>query len=153
MIGDELPLFERYFPGGINSIRGFKTRTLGPRETGVRPAGRRSINTDPIGGSQQLIVNNEIIFPIVAALGLKGVVFFDAGNAWLDSDGMDVGDLRYAAGAGVRWLSPLGPLRIEFGIPLNTKKHDKTSRRALLVRRAALAHGPRHDTAARRRQS
>ncbi len=124
--GNELPLFERYFPGGINSVRGFKTRTLGPREPIRNPQGEEE-DTDPIGGSRQLIVNNEIIFPIVEPLGLKGVVFFDAGNSWLDSDGWDVGDLRYAAGAGVRWQSPLGPIRIEFGFPLNKDKEDKTS--------------------------
>ncbi len=126
VIGNELPLYERYFPGGINSVRGFQTRTLGPREPVFEPQGNE-INTDPIGGSRQLIVNNEIIFPIVEPLGLKGVVFFDAGNAFLDSDGWNVGDMRYAAGAGVRWQSPLGPIRIEFGIPLNKKSDDKTS--------------------------
>jgi len=126
VIGHELPLFERYFPGGINSVRGFKTRTLGPREPVFNAQGEE-INTDPVGGSRELILNNELIFPIVEALGLKGVVFFDAGNAWLDNDGWDIGSLRYAAGAGIRWQSPLGPIRIEFGIPLNKKKHDKTS--------------------------
>ena len=126
VIGHELPLFERYFPGGINSVRGFKTRTLGPREPVFDPQGKE-INTDPVGGSRQLIVNNEFIFPIVEPLGLKGVVFFDLGNSWLDSDGWAIDDLRYAAGAGVRWQSPLGPIRIEFGFPLNRKKHDKTT--------------------------
>jgi outer membrane protein insertion porin family len=126
VIGHELPLFERYFPGGINSVRGFKTRTLGPREPVFNPQGEE-INTDPVGGSRQLIVNNEFIFPIVEQLGLKGVVFVDAGNSWLDSDGWHLGNLRYAAGAGIRWQSPLGPIRIEFGIPLNRRKHDKTS--------------------------
>lgn len=126
VIDDELPLFERYFPGGINSIRGFAVRTLGPRES-VFDAQGDEINTDPVGGSRQIVVNNEIIFPIVEPLGLKGVVFFDAGNAWLNSEGWDVADMRYAAGAGVRWQSPLGPIRIEFGVPLNKKKNDKTS--------------------------
>ncbi len=126
VIDHELPLFERYFPGGINSVRGFKTRTLGPREKVFNAQGE-DINTDPVGGSRELIVNNELIFPIVEPLGLKGVVFVDAGNAWLDSEGYKVGDLRYSAGAGLRWQSPLGPIRIEFGIPLNKKSHDKTS--------------------------
>ena len=124
--GDELPLFERYFPGGINSIRGFRTRTLGPRESVFNAQGEE-INSDPIGGSRQLIVNNELIFPIVEQLGLKGVFFFDLGNAWLASDGYDLGDLRYAAGGGVRWQSPLGPIRIEIGIPLNKQRHEKSS--------------------------
>jgi outer membrane protein insertion porin family len=124
--GNELPLFERYFPGGINSVRGFATRTLGPREA-VDNAQGEEIDTDPIGGSRQLIVNNEVIFPIVEQLGLKGVVFFDLGNAWLDSDGYALGDLRYSVGGGVRWLSPFGPIRIEIGYPLNRESQDKTS--------------------------
>ncbi len=124
--GHELPLFERYFPGGINSIRGFQTRTLGPREP-IRNGQGQDIQSDPIGGSRQLIVNNEIIFPIVEQLGLKGVVFVDAGNAWLDTDGYDFGNLRYAVGGGLRWQSPLGPIRIELGIPLNRHQHEKAS--------------------------
>jgi outer membrane protein insertion porin family len=124
--GNELPLFERYFPGGINSIRGFSSRTLGPREP-VNNAQGQVRRTDPIGGSTQLIVNNEIIFPIVEQLGLKGVVFFDAGNAWTEQQGYDLGDLRYAAGGGVRWLSPIGPIRIEIGVPLNRKRDEKSS--------------------------
>jgi outer membrane protein insertion porin family len=124
--GDELPLYERYFPGGINSVRGFASRTLGPREPIRNPQGRE-INTDPIGGSQQFVVNNEIIFPIVEQLGLKGVLFADAGNAWLAEDGYDLGNLRYAVGGGVRWLSPLGPIRIEIGLPLNKERHEKSS--------------------------
>ncbi len=124
--GSELPLFERYFPGGINSIRGFRTRTLGPREPIRNPQGEET-DTDPIGGSLQLIVNNEIIFPIVEQLGLKGVVFFDTGNAWLNDQGYDLGDLRYAVGGGIRWLSPLGPIRIEIGFPLDRKSFEKSS--------------------------
>ena len=54
-------------------------------------------------------------------------MFVDAGNAWLASDGYDLGDLRYAVGGGVRWQSPLGPIRIEIGIPLNKKEHEKAS--------------------------
>lgn len=124
--GSELPLFERYFPGGIHSIRGFQARTLGPREV-IRDAQGRKEDTDPIGGSRQFVLNNEFIFPIVEPLGLKGVLFFDAGNAFLDDDGWDLGEVRYAVGGGIRWLSPLGPVRIELGIPLNKDSEDKTS--------------------------
>jgi outer membrane protein insertion porin family len=124
--GSELPLYERYFPGGINSIRGYQTRTLGPRQPIFNAQGQQ-IQSDPIGGSEQLIVNNEIIFPIVEQLGLKGVIFFDAGNAWLESQGYDLGDLRYSVGGGIRWQSPLGPIRIELGIPLNKHAGEKAS--------------------------
>jgi outer membrane protein insertion porin family len=124
--GDELPLFERYFPGGINSIRGFETRTLGPREVRKNIFGQ-VVDTTPIGGSQQVILNNEIIFPIVQGIGLKGVVFVDAGNAYSAEEGITIDETRVSAGAGLRWLSPLGPFRIELGKPLVSKEFDEES--------------------------
>ncbi|MFI5397381.1 MAG: outer membrane protein assembly factor BamA [Candidatus Binatia bacterium] len=119
----ELPLFERYFPGGINSVRGFRILSLGPRNA-VWDNYPRLLNTNPVGGSQQLIFNEEVIFPIVEALGLKGVVFFDAGNAFSAAQGIDLGEMRMATGGGLRWLSPIGPLRIEIGFPLNPHVGD-----------------------------
>ncbi|MFN8642163.1 MAG: outer membrane protein assembly factor BamA [Candidatus Binatia bacterium] len=137
----ELPLFERYFPGGINSLRGFEVRSLGPRVDVFQqqkgniddcPFGEdacaRLLNRDVIGGSQQLIFNNELIFPIVQQLGIKGVVFCDAGNAFLASQGIDFGDMRVSVGGGIRWLSPIGPLRIEYGVPLNPQSGDQIQR-------------------------
>jgi outer membrane protein insertion porin family len=123
--GRELPLIERYFPGGINTVRGFETRALGPREDTLSPQGA-VINNQAIGGTNELILQNEIIFPIFQQVGLRGVVFFDAGNAFLERKGIDFGDLRYSVGAGIRWLSPFGPLRIEFGIPLNAADDEPT---------------------------
>jgi outer membrane protein insertion porin family len=123
---DELPLFERYFPGGISSIRGFKSRTLGPRESRKDIFGR-VISTTPIGGSEEAILNNEMIFPIVQSIGLKGVLFVDAGNAYSADEGFTLDETRISAGAGVRWLSPVGPLRIELGKPFHTKPHDQKS--------------------------
>lgn len=138
---DELPLFERYFPGGINSLRGFEVRSLGPRvdvfEQGKGKDNRcpfgantcgRLFRRDVIGGSQQLIFNNELIFPILQSLGVKGVVFCDAGNAFLASNGIDFGEMRVSVGGGIRWLSPIGPLRIEAGFPLNAKDGDQIQR-------------------------
>lgn len=131
----ELPLFERYFPGGINSIRGYEVRSLGPRVPNFVPrtcgadlknCQSRLLRRDVIGGSQQLIFNNEFIFPIVEPLGLKGVVFFDAGEAYRASEGIRFEDMRTALGVGVRWLSPIGPLRIEVGFPLNPRVGDET---------------------------
>jgi len=124
--GNDLPLFERYFPGGINSIRGFKTRTLGPSEESKDALGR-VIATTPIGGSEEIILNNEIIFPLVQSIGLKGVVFTDAGNAYGADETISLNNTRFSAGAGVRWLSPVGPLRVEIGEPFNTKPHDQKS--------------------------
>lgn len=124
--GHEIPLFDRFFPGGINSLRGFRTRTLGPREP-VFDLANNVVDSTPVGGSSQLINNNEIIFPIVEQLGLRGVIFFDTGNAWTESEGLDVTDLRYDVGWGVRWLSPIGPLRIEIGYPLKKRKGDRNN--------------------------
>jgi outer membrane protein insertion porin family len=124
--GEDLPLFERYFPGGINSIRGFEARTLGPREAKRNRFGTVEFTT-PIGGSVLLVVNNEVIFPIVKGLGLKGVLFVDAGNAYSGLDALSYEATRFAAGGGVRWLSPLGPLRVELGFPFNEKPDDQTS--------------------------
>jgi len=119
----ELPLFERYFPGGINSVRGFRILSLGPQNAVTDQFGNL-VRRDAIGGSQQLIFNNEIIFPIVESLGLKGVVFFDAGNAFSAAQGIDMNQMRMATGGGFRWLSPIGPLRIEVGFPLNPRVGD-----------------------------
>jgi len=126
LAGNDLPLFERYFPGGINSIRGFKTRTLGPREESKDALGRVIAST-PIGGSEEVILNNEIIFPLVQTIGLKGVVFTDAGNAYGADETISLDNTRFSAGAGLRWLSPVGPLRVELGKPFNTKPHDQKS--------------------------
>ncbi|MGE0683347.1 MAG: outer membrane protein assembly factor BamA [Candidatus Binatia bacterium] len=135
ILNNDLPLFDRYFPGGINSIRGFGERSLGPREKVTvsisdpsAPTGR-SLKTyrRPIGGSEQLVLNNEINFPIVQQLNLKGVVFSDIGNAFTRKQGIDVSDFRYSVGAGIRWRSPFGPIRIELGRALNAKSDERTS--------------------------
>jgi outer membrane protein insertion porin family len=123
----ELPLFERYFPGGINSVRGFEILSLGPQNL-VTNAEGFLIRRDRLGGSNQLIFNNELIVPLVESLGLRGVVFFDAGNAFSAAEGYDMGEMRLSTGAGVRWLSPIGPLRIEVGFPLNPKRGDDEQR-------------------------
>ena len=72
-------------------------------------------------------MNNEIIFPIVQSIGLKGVVFFDAGNAFSNEQGFDFDDVRLVPGVGMRWLSPVGPLRVEVGKALNPKQFDEQS--------------------------
>jgi len=119
----DLPLFERYFPGGINSVRGYRILSMGPQNI-VSTSLAQGFARDPIGGSSQLIINNEIIFPIVESLGLKGVVFVDSGNAFAASDPLDMSQMRVTSGAGLRWLSPIGPLRIEYGKPINPHVGD-----------------------------
>ncbi|MBI3303321.1 MAG: outer membrane protein assembly factor BamA [Deltaproteobacteria bacterium] len=135
ILNNDMPLFDRYFPGGINSIRGFGERSLGPREAVIvsvtdpnAPGGRRlKTYMRPIGGSEQLVLNNEISFPLVQQLNLKGVVFSDIGNAFTQKQGIDPSDFRYSVGAGIRWRSPFGPIRIEMGRALNAKRDEHTS--------------------------
>ena len=105
---DPFPLFRRYFPGGINSVRGYRNRTLGPQD----------LNGREYGGSKQLVNNLELIFPLINSAGFKGVVFYDVGQAFDDNEPIDVGSLRQAWGYGIRWNSPMGPIRVEFGYPI-----------------------------------
>ncbi len=125
--GQNLPLFERYFLGGINSVRGFADRSLGPREPNgcPPPAPPGDCGSDVVGGSTAAVMNVELLFPIMEKYGIRGVAFFDMGNAFADS--FNFGDLRRSVGAGVRWMSPFGPLRVELGLPLNKKSGDETS--------------------------
>ncbi|GAB4230001.1 MAG: outer membrane protein assembly factor BamA [Deltaproteobacteria bacterium] len=109
--GDEVPIFERFFLGGPYSIRGFRSRDLSPRDPNTG---------ESVGGNKELIGNLEYLFPLVPEIGFKGVVFFDAGNAWEQGKWpWDGRQIRYAYGAGVRWYSPMGPLRFEWGWNLN----------------------------------
>jgi outer membrane protein insertion porin family len=112
-----LPLYERFYVGGIYTVRGLGFGDAGPKD----PA-----TGDPIGGTTQLIFNTEYIFPIISEMRLKGVVFFDAGNSYEDFS--NFGYLRYTTGAGVRWISPIGPIRIEWGYNLAKKPGESSSK-------------------------
>ncbi len=116
--GGDLPIYERFFLGGINTLRGFDFNSVGPKdpETG-----------DVIGGELMAQVNLEYRFPIVEKMGLLGLVFYDTGNAWLKDEGYDFSDLRKSVGVGVRWLSPMGPLRLEYGWVLDPLPGETTS--------------------------
>lgn len=110
------PLFKRFFPGGINSVRGYKNRTLGPKDS----------RGNEFGGSKEIVTNFEVIFPLVSSAGLKGVVFYDLGQAFDDDDSISLSDLRKAYGFGIRWTSPLGPIRIEFGLPISKRSGESS---------------------------
>ena len=112
-----LPLYERFYVGGIYTVRGLGFGDAGPKD----PA-----TGDPIGGTTQLIFNTEYIFPILPEMRLKGVVFFDAGNSYEDFN--NFGYLRYTTGTGLRWISPIGPIRIEWGYNLAKKPGESSSK-------------------------
>ena len=113
--GDDVSLGERFFLGGIRNIRGFKTREVGPQEDNVF-----------VGGEKMAYFNLEYLFPLYRPLGLQGVIFYDTGNAWRDSENY-FSDMRHSAGAGIRWRSPLGPLRFEWGYNLDPRDDEKKS--------------------------
>ncbi|MFO7570144.1 MAG: outer membrane protein assembly factor BamA [Smithellaceae bacterium] len=98
----KIPIYERFVLGGITSLRGL--RYVGPTNPGT---------ADVIGGTRMLNFSLELIFPFIRDAGMKGVVFYDAGNAW--NSGIHLNDLRQTAGVGLRWYSPIGPLRLEYG--------------------------------------
>ncbi len=108
----DLPIQSRFYAGGLNTIRGFKPYSIGPTDP---------VTGEYLGGNKELIVNLELIFPLFEDIKMKGVVFFDMGNVWGDKESIDLSDLRYSVGAGVRWFSPMGPIRVEWGYNLDPK--------------------------------
>jgi len=115
---ENLPLSERYFPGGINSVRGFADRSLGPRDP---------VTNDILGGDTQVVLNTELRFPLMQKYGVVGVAFFDQGQAFSEGESVNPGKFRRSVGFGGRWLSPFGPLRVSFGFALNAEPEDDTS--------------------------
>ncbi|PIE65870.1 MAG: outer membrane protein assembly factor BamA, partial [Deltaproteobacteria bacterium] len=120
-----VPLFERFFVGGIFTVRGFQRNSIGEK---LFIASNPDGTTDDItiGGEKELIFNAEIEFPIFKEVQIRGVVFFDAGNAWGADQALDPFDLRTSVGFGFRWNSPVGPLRFEWGFPLDPKPGEDT---------------------------
>ena len=111
----DVPIFERYYLGGIDTLRGL--RDVGPRD----PA-----TGDPLGGFTMMCFNFEYIFPLIKNAGMKGLVFFDTGNAW--DSGWHIDDMRKTVGLGIRWYSPIGPLRLEWGYVLDQKENESSNR-------------------------
>lgn len=124
--GGELPLVERYFPGGPfgpDAVPGYPFYSLGPQVQVFNQFGT-SLGYEAVGGSEELILYHQLEFPIMDSLGLRGFIFMDAGNAYLLSQTDKLYELQGAAGPGIFWKSPFGPLRIALGMPLNPRPQD-----------------------------
>merc|ERR1711964_914592 len=109
--GDDLPAFEKYFMGGPKSLRGYTIKNVGPKDA----AG------NPLGGNQSLLLNAELQYPFTK--GFRGFVFYDRGNLYgggsnisTTSTTWDLGNMRDSIGAGIRFLSPFGPIGFSYGI-------------------------------------
>jgi outer membrane protein insertion porin family len=115
-----LPFFKNFYAGGVGSVRGFETATLGPRDT----------NDDILGGNRRFVGNVEILFPMPGykEKNVRLGFFLDAGDVWGEKERIRGSDVRVAAGFGVSWDSPVGPLRFSFGAPLKKRKVDKVER-------------------------
>ena len=127
--GGEIPLFERFFPGGVGGpgdVRGYQLYSLGPQKTIFNAAGQ-PISVQNIGGSKELLFSNEITFPILSGLGIRGVIFTDAGQSFRLKDSLDITQLQAAFGFGVRWKSPFGPLAVDIAFPLNPRPADQNT--------------------------
>lgn len=113
------PIFKNYYAGGIGSIRGFDAASLGPRDA----------DGFPRGGQSKLVGSAEFLFPMPGAGNEQSVRLFgfvDVGNVYAET--IDLGDVRASAGFGLNWLSPLGPLKLSFGYPIQRRPEDRVQR-------------------------
>jgi outer membrane protein insertion porin family len=105
---DYIPIYGRFFAGGADTIRGYEERKVGPID---------AVTKDPLGGEALLIGNIEYTYPLMDFL--KGAVFFDSGNVWEKMDDLGNGGFCSSFGFGARIKTPIGPIRLDYGIPLN----------------------------------
>ncbi len=123
--GEKLPSFERYFMGGPTSLRGFTIEDVGPKDR----------DGDPVGGNQALLLNLELQYPFTKSF--RGFVFYDRGNVYgsrpdtgtasTTSDNFDLGKMRSSVGAGIRFISPFGPLGFAYGIKLDKETGEEAA--------------------------
>jgi outer membrane protein insertion porin family len=145
-----VPIFTRFFLGGILDVRGYQLRSIGarlPLNQSLDPNAPPITNGANIGGNVEAYENLEFEFPIIDKVGIRGVTFFDAGNAWNTEQqfckttpapqfdrvvspcfsASSLAFLRTSVGFGIRWFSPLGPLRFEWGFPLQPLTYEQHS--------------------------
>lgn len=126
--GKPLPFFKNFYAGGVDSIRGFETSSLGPKDT----------NGDVLGGNRRVVGNIELLFPMPGVKVDKSVRlsgFFDIGNVFGRDEKVTFSDLRTSVGAAVSWYSPVGPLKFSLARPIKTKEGDKIERFQFLLGR------------------
>ena len=120
----DLPQSERFYAGGDTTVRGFALDTLGVRHFLFQPGD--TINKDgfPLGGNALVIFNGELRMPVWRGLGVVG--FVDTGNVFARATDIDLGELRSAVGLGVRYKSPVGPIRVDLGFKVHPQTFVET---------------------------
>jgi len=117
--GKPLPFFKNFYAGGISSVRGYKTSSLGPKD----------INNYSLGGTRRAVGTAELMFPFPGMGADKSVrlgVFVDGGMVFAKDEKIELGQLRYSGGISASWFSPVGPLKFSLARPLNKKEGDQT---------------------------
>lgn len=119
----EFPFFKNFYAGGINSVRGYDTGSLGPVDNDPEYGNQR------LGGTRRIVGSVELLFPMPGSGLDKSVrlgTFIDGGQVWGADQKVALGDMRFSAGVSLTWSSPMGPLKFSLGIPLNSQDGDKT---------------------------
>jgi len=117
--------FNRYYAGGIRSVRGYSGNSLTSTD------GTRDAYNDPLGGNARLVGKMEMIFPPPWELDSKSMrfmAFIDAGNVYNTDEGVELDQLRYSTGLSMVWMTPVGPLTFSYAWPLNEKDGDEVER-------------------------
>ena len=119
LFGKPYPAIKNFYAGGIGSIRGFSSSSVGPR----------AADGDSIGGTKRVIFNTELLAPLPGMAqdrSIRVFTYLDAGSVWGEDDDVTLSDLRASAGVGLSWFSPVGPLKLSFGQPIKKKDGDET---------------------------
>jgi outer membrane protein insertion porin family len=114
--GKPMPFFKAFYAGGVGSVRGYETSSLGPQDK----------DGNALSGRRKIVGNAEVFFPLIENdRSVRGSVFFDVGQIYQDGQQSDNEAFHYSSGFGVAWNSPIGAIKVSYGYPIAKKPHDR----------------------------